>query len=154
MRRAFDAGRGAADVHAFLAAHSLHAVPQALSYLVDDTARRHGRIRVGASVSYVRADNDAALTEMLADRRTHGLGLRRIAPGVAVSELPPEELLEVLRVSGYAPMAENEDGTAAPVRAGARVRRASAFHPYAPQRPVTPGGEAIVGLAETLLAGG
>lgn len=155
VRRAFDAGRAAADLHAFLAEHSLHAVPQALAYLIDDTARRHGRIRVGASVSYVRADNDAALTEMLADRRTHGLGLRQVAPDVAVSELPAAEVLEVLRASGYAPMAENEDGTTSPaVPASGRVRRASAFHPYAPQRLVVPGSDAIVGLAEGLLAAG
>ncbi|ACU76916.1 conserved hypothetical protein [Catenulispora acidiphila DSM 44928] len=155
VRRAFDAGRAADDLHAFLAEHSLHEIPQALSYLVDDVARRHGRVRVGAAVSYVRADNDAALTEMLADRRTGGLGLRRIAPGVAVSELPPAELLEGLRANGYAPMAENEDGSGAPVVvATARARRATSFHPYAVQRQALPGSAAVVGLAEDLAAGG
>lgn len=155
VRRAFDAGRGADDLHAFLAEHSLHEIPQALAYLVDDVARRHGRIRVGAAISYVRADNDAALTEMLADRRTGGLGLRRIAPGVAVSELPPEELLEGLRANGYAPMAENEDGSGAPVVvATSRARRATSFHPYAVQRQALPGSAAVVALAEDLAAGG
>jgi hypothetical protein len=155
VRRAFDAGRGADDLHAFLAEHSLHEIPQALTYLVDDVARRHGRIRVGAAISYVRADNDAALTEMLADRRTGGLGLRRIAPGVAVSELPPAELLEGLRANGYAPMAENEDGSGAPVVvATARARRATSFHPYAVQRQALPGSTAVVALAEDLAAGG
>ncbi|MEZ0107209.1 hypothetical protein ABH920_001200 [Catenulispora sp. EB89] len=155
VRRAFDAGRGADDLHTFLAEHSLHEIPQALTYLVDDVARRHGRIRVGAAISYVRADNDAALTEMLADRRTGGLGLRRIAPGVAVSELPPSELLEGLRANGYAPMAENEDGSGAPVVvATARARRATSFHPYAVQRQALPGSTAVVGLAEDLVAGG
>ena len=155
VRRAFDAGRAAGDLHAFLAEHSLHEIPQALTYLVDDVARRHGRVRVGSAVSYVRADNDAALTEMLADRRTGGLGLRRIAPGVAVSELPPEELLEGLRTNGYAPMGENEDGSGAPVVvATARARRATSFHPYAVQRQALPGSAAVVGLAEELAAGG
>jgi len=155
VRRAFDAGRAADDLHAFLAEHSLHEIPQALTYLVDDVARRHGRIRVGSAVSYVRADNDAALTEMLADRRTGGLGLRRIAPGVAVSELPPEELLEGLRTNGYAPMAENEDGSGAPVVvATSRARRATSFHPYAVQRQPLPGSAAVVALAEDLAAGG
>jgi hypothetical protein len=155
VRRAFDAGRGADDLHAFLAEHSLHEIPQALTYLVDDVARRHGRIRVGAAISYVRADNDAALTEMLADRRTGGLGLRRVAPGVAVSELPPEELLDGLRANGYAPMAENEDGSGAPtVVATSRARRATSFHPYAVQRQPLPGSAAVVALAEDLAAGG
>ncbi|NUP51267.1 MAG: helicase-associated domain-containing protein, partial [Catenulispora sp.] len=155
VRRAFDAGRAADDLHAFLAEHSLHELPQALTYLVDDVARRHGRIRVGAAVSYVRADNDAALAEMLADRRTGGLGLRRVAPGVAVSELPPEDLLEGLRANGYAPMAENEDGSGAtPVVATARARRATSFHPYAVQRLALPGSAAVTALAEELAAGG
>ena len=155
VRRAFDAGRAAGDLHAFLAEHSLHEIPQALTYLVDDVARRHGRVRVGAAISYVRADNDAALTEMLADRRTGGLGLRRIAPGVAVSELSPEELLEGLRANGYAPMAENEDGSGAPVVvATARARRATSFHPYAVQRQPLPGSAAVVALAEELAAAG
>ena len=155
VRRAFDAGRAAGDLHAFLAEHSLHEIPQALTYLVDDVARRHGRVRVGAAISYVRADNDAALTEMLADRRTGGLGLRRIAPGVAVSELSPGELLEGLRANGYAPMAENEDGSGAPVVvATARARRATSFHPYAVQRQPLPGSAAVVALAEELAAAG
>ncbi|OLE28865.1 MAG: hypothetical protein AUG49_01150 [Catenulispora sp. 13_1_20CM_3_70_7] len=120
-------------------------------------ARRHGRVRVGASVSYVRADNDAALTELLADRRTAGLGLRRIAPGVAVSELPPEDLLEGLRANGYAPMAENEEGSGAPaVVATPRARRATSFHPYAVQRPALPGSasNSVKALAEELAAAG
>ena len=155
VRRAFDAGRTADDLHTFLAEHALHGIPQALTYLVDDVARRQGRIRVGAAVSYVRADNDAALAEMLADRRTGGLGLRRVAPGVAVSELPPGELLAGLRANGYAPMAENEDGSGAtPVVATARARRATSFHPYAVQRPALPGSAAMIALAEDLAAGG
>ncbi len=47
VRRALDAGRSASDLHALLAKHSTTPVPQPLSYLVDDMARRHGRIRVG-----------------------------------------------------------------------------------------------------------
>jgi len=106
-------------------------------------------------VSYVRLDNDAALAEMLADRRTGGLGLRRVAPGLAVSELPSEELLEGLRANGYAPMAEGEDGSATPVPVPtARARRATSFHPYAAQRPVLPGSSAVTALAEELAAGG
>ncbi|MFL6113734.1 MAG: helicase-associated domain-containing protein [Catenulispora sp.] len=157
VRRAFDAGRTAGDLHAFLAEHSLHELPQALTYLVDDVARRHGRVRVGAAVSYVRTDNDASLTELLADRRTAGLGLRRIAPGVAVSELPPEDLLAGLRANGHAPMAENEDGSGAPtVVATPRARRATSFHPYAVQRPALPGSAStsVKALAEELAAGG
>src|SRR5205085_7078005 len=47
VRRALDAGRTASDLHDLLARHSRTPVPQPLSYLIDDMARRHGRIRVG-----------------------------------------------------------------------------------------------------------
>uniref|UniRef100_UPI0009C05A2C helicase-associated domain-containing protein n=1 Tax=Streptomyces viridosporus TaxID=67581 RepID=UPI0009C05A2C len=74
VRRALDAGRTAADLHAFLAAHSRTPVPQPLTYLIDDVARRHGQLRVGAASAYVRCDDDTLLGEILADRRAAGLG--------------------------------------------------------------------------------
>ena len=47
LRRGFDAGRNAGDIHAFLAQRAARDIPQALSYLVDDMARRYGRARSG-----------------------------------------------------------------------------------------------------------
>ncbi|WP_398921031.1 helicase-associated domain-containing protein [Streptomyces sp. I6] len=74
VRRALDAGQTAADLHAFLAKHSRTPVPQPLSYLIDDVARKHGHLRIGATSAYVRCDDDALLDEILADRRSQGLG--------------------------------------------------------------------------------
>lgn len=110
VRRALDAGRTAADVHAFLAAHSRTPVPQPLAYLVDDVARRHGHLRVGAASAYVRCDDDALLNEILADRRAAALGLRRLAPTVLATRSDPAALLEGLRAMGYAPAAESAEG--------------------------------------------
>jgi Helicase conserved C-terminal domain/WYL domain len=110
IRRALDAGRSAADLHALLAARSRTPVPQPLSYLIDDVARRHGRIRIGLAGSYVRCDDDGLLNEVLADRRVESLRLRRLAPTVAVSPLTPERVAERLREVGYAPAAESADG--------------------------------------------
>jgi hypothetical protein len=110
IRRALDAGRSAADLHALLAARSRTPVPQPLSYLIDDVARRHGRIRIGLAGSYVRCDDDALLNEVLADRRVESLRLRRLAPSVLVSPLTPERVAERLREVGYAPAAESPDG--------------------------------------------
>ncbi|EST39270.1 hypothetical protein N566_02910, partial [Streptomycetaceae bacterium MP113-05] len=107
VRRALDAGRSASEIHAFLAAHSRTPVPQPLSYLVDDVARRHGRLRVGAASSYLRCDDDALLAEILADRRSTALGLRLLAPTVAASTLPPDQLLVRLREAGHVPAAES-----------------------------------------------
>ncbi|MEU4033416.1 helicase-associated domain-containing protein [Streptomyces collinus] len=119
VRRALDAGRTAADVHAFLAAHSRTPVPQPLAYLVDDVARRHGHLRVGAASAYVRCDDDALLNEILADRRAAALGLRRLAPTVLATQSDPATLLEGLRAMGYAPAAESAEGDVLIARAHA-----------------------------------
>ena len=110
IRRALDSGRSAADLHTLLAARSRTPVPQPLTYLIDDVARRHGRIRIGLAGSYVRCDDDGLLNEVLADRRVESLRLRRLAPSVLVSPLTPERVAERLREVGYAPAAESPDG--------------------------------------------
>ncbi|MEU5087381.1 helicase-associated domain-containing protein [Streptomyces sp. NPDC021356] len=110
VRRALDAGRTAADLHAFLAQHSRTPVPQPLAYLIDDVARRHGHLRVGAASAYVRCDDDALLNEILADKRSAGLRLRRLAPTVLATPADPATLLEGLRAMGYAPAAESAEG--------------------------------------------
>ncbi|MDT0343268.1 helicase-associated domain-containing protein [Streptomyces litchfieldiae] len=116
VRRALDAGWTAAELHDFLAARSRTPVPQPLSYLVDDVARRHGRLRVGAAGSYLRCDDEALLTQVLADRRAESLRLRRLAPTVLVSDSPPGILLERLREFGLAPAAEGAEGAVVTLR--------------------------------------
>lgn len=110
IRRALDAGRTAADLHAFLGQHSRTPVPQPLSYLIDDVARRHGVLRVGAASSYLRCDDPGLLAEVLADRRAAELRLRLLAPTVLAAQAGPETLLSVLRSMGYAPVAESAEG--------------------------------------------
>ncbi|NEC03889.1 helicase-associated domain-containing protein, partial [Streptomyces sp. SID7909] len=119
VRRALDAGQTAADLHAFLATHSRTPVPQPLSYLIDDVARRHGHLRIGAASSYVRCDDETVLGEILADKRSAALRLRRIAPTVLAARADPTSLLDGLREMGYAPAAESADGDVLITRAGA-----------------------------------
>ncbi|WP_329316698.1 helicase C-terminal domain-containing protein [Streptomyces sp. NBC_01262] len=119
VRRALDAGRTAAELHAFLTEHSRTPVPQPLSYLIDDVARRHGRLRVGAASAYVRCDDSALLSELLADRRAAGLGLRLLAPTVLAAQSDPVTLLERLRAMGFAPAAESAEGDVLITRADA-----------------------------------
>jgi Helicase conserved C-terminal domain len=127
VRRAFDAGWAAHEVHAFLERISRTPVPQPLSYLVDDAARTFGTIRVGHAEAFLRADDEAALTEVLHHPRTSSLGLRRIAPTVLVSTTPVEVLLPRLREAGLSPLVEAIDGTlhvSRPDRQRARPRAA------------------------------
>ncbi|UUU23059.1 helicase C-terminal domain-containing protein [Streptomyces sp. DSM 40750] len=119
VRRALDAGRSASDLHDFLTAHSRTPVPQPLAYLIDDVARRHGHLRIGAASAYVRCDDDAMLNEILADKRSQGLGLRRLAPTVLATRADPAALLDGLRAMGYAPAAESAEGDVLITRAHA-----------------------------------
>ncbi|WJV47949.1 helicase-associated domain-containing protein [Streptomyces flavofungini] len=110
VRRALDAGQSASDLHAFLAEHSRTPVPQPLTYLIDDVARKHGHLRVGAASAYVRCDDEGVLNEILADKRAQGLRLRRLAPTVLAAQADPAALLDGLRSLGFAPSAESADG--------------------------------------------
>ena len=142
VRRALDAGRSAAELHALFARRSRTPVPQALSYLIDDVARRHGQLRAGGAGSFLRCDDAALLGEVLASAVAGELGLRGLAPTVAVSSAPLAEVLDTLRAAGFAPAAEDQSGTVLDLRPrGARVevrrprRRAPAVgSPSAEQR--------------------
>lgn len=111
VRRAFDAGWTAAEVHEFLVSVSRTALPQPLTYLVDDVARTFGTLRVGHAEAFLRADDEGALTELLHHPRAATLGLRRLAPTVLVSTVPVDLLLPRLRELGAAPVVEAADGT-------------------------------------------
>jgi hypothetical protein len=111
VRRAFDSGWSAVEVKDFLRESSRTPVPQALDYLVEDVSRRFGTVRVGVAESFLRSDDEAALTELLHHRDAPALRLRRIAPTVVVSDLPLQLLLPKLRELGAAPVVEAADGT-------------------------------------------
>ncbi len=121
VRRALDAGRDAEALLDTLERASTAGVPQPLAYLVRDVARRHGAIRIGLAGTYVRSDDENALSELLADRRAAPLGLRRLAPTVLLSSADPAALLKVLRSLGAAPVVDSEGG--APTGSAAGVNR-------------------------------
>ncbi len=132
VRRSLDAGYSAADLHALFAQRSRTPVPQTLTYLIDDVARRHGGLRVGSANSYVRSDDEATIAEVLADRRLAAAGLRRLAPTVLASRLAPTRLLEMLRDAGFPPV--QEDATGAAVLSRPKARRAPPRHSFAYRR--------------------
>ncbi|MFF9211656.1 MULTISPECIES: helicase-associated domain-containing protein [unclassified Streptomyces] len=153
VRRALDAGRSASDLHAFLAAHSRTPVPQPLAYLIDDVARRHGHLRVGAASAYVRCDDDALLNEILADRRAAGLRLRRLAPTVLAAQADPAALLEGLRAMGFAPAAESAEGDVLIARADAhRTPPRTAPEPV-PDGPPVPDATLLAAAIRAIRAG-
>lgn len=128
VRRGLDAGHTAAGITALFDEHSRTPVPQALRYLVEDVARRHGVLRAGTASAYLRCDDQALLSRVLADRAVAPLELRRIAPTVVVASASVSRVLDVLREAGYAPAAEAPDGA---------LVKLGADSPRAPSRPTT-----------------
>ncbi len=120
IRRALDTGWTATSIVDALARWSRTPLPQPLTYLIGDAARRHGVTRVGTATAYIRSDDPAALEAILADRTLAGLGLRRIAPTVLVSMAEPSVVLTELRESGAAPVLERPDGSVATLPAPPR----------------------------------
>ncbi len=155
VRRALDAGYAAEDLHALFARRARTAVPQALSYLIDDVARSHGGLRVGSAHAYLRSDDQALVTQVLADRRMAPLGLRRLAPTVLASSASTTRLLGALREAGYAPVPEDTSGAAVLVRPrGRRAPSRSAAgvvtDPFAAPRMSTP---RLLGIVEDIRHG-
>jgi len=111
VRRALDLGWTAAELHAFVTAVSRTPVPQPLAYLIDDTARTYGTVRVGHAEAFLRAEDEAVLTELLVHAHAASLGLRRLAPTVLISTAPLDVLLPRLREMGAAPAVEAPDGS-------------------------------------------
>ncbi|MBW6437643.1 helicase-associated domain-containing protein [Actinoplanes hulinensis] len=152
VRRALDVGYQAADLHELFRRRSRTPVPQTLTYLIDDAARRHGGLRSGSAGSYLRSDDEALLAEVAGDKRLTTLDLRRIAPTVLVSPRPVARLLGALREAGYAPVAEDAGG--ATVLTRPKARRAPTRTARAPETagPVLIGPR-LAGVVEQLRRG-
>ena len=153
IRRGIDAGFSATDIHHFLSTHSTTPVPQALEYLVDDVARRHGSLRVGVASAYIRCDDETLLSTLLSEPKLAGLRLTRLSASVLVSTSPPDFVIERLVDAGLAPAAESMDGAVV-------VRPRTAFRtpprprpPRLTTEPPTPTGALINAAVRALRAG-
>ncbi|GLY19725.1 hypothetical protein Kisp01_67390 [Kineosporia sp. NBRC 101677] len=124
IRRALDTGAVAEQILADLDAISTAGVPQPLNYLVRDVARKHGSLRAGSAVSYIRSEDESLLAEVAADRRLRAHQLTLLAPTVLASTTSLDGLLEALRSAGYAPVQEGAGGATVLERAHAPARKA------------------------------
>lgn len=135
LRRAFDAGWSAAEVHSWLGRHGATPVPQPLAYLVDDVGRRHGSIRVGSAVAYLRTDDESEAAALLSHPDAASLGLRPIAPGVLVASVEPAELVAFLHAMGQTPAVEDAGGRTLTPPPGQRAPRPRPFDLPATAQP-------------------
>jgi hypothetical protein len=147
IRHALDIGKTRDWMHGFFAKHSKTPVPQGLTYLIDDVARRHGQLRIGMAASFVRCEDPALLAQAVA--AAEDLQLRALAPTVAVSPAPIAEVLVALRGAGFAPAAEDSSGAIVDVRPlGARVATPQQRRPYRP--PARPSSDTLNAVVSVL----
>jgi Helicase conserved C-terminal domain len=154
IRHALDIGKTRDWMHTLFGKHSKTAVPQGLTYLIDDVARRHGQLRIGMATSFVRCEDPALLAQAVASPATEEVQLRALAPTVAVSPAPISEVLVALRAAGFAPAAEDSTGAIVDVRArGARVPGPQQRRPLRPPpRPTTETLNAVVAVLRKVTA--
>ncbi|WP_172672700.1 helicase-associated domain-containing protein, partial [Mycobacterium tuberculosis] len=149
IRHALDVGKSRDWLQEFFANRSKTPVPQGLTYLIDDVARRHGQLRIGMAASFVRCEDPTLLAQVVAAPEADGLALRALAPTVAVSPAPISEVLVTLRGAGFAPAAEDSTGAVVDVRTrGARVPTPQRRRPYRP--PPRPNSEALKAVVAVL----
>lgn len=152
VRRALDAGRDAAEMLDFLGRVSRTPVPQPLSYLIEDAARRHGTVRVGIATAYIRCDDEATISVLLADPRSTELGCVRVSPTVVTVSGRIEDAVAILRDLGLHPVAETPDGAVAHApRRRARAPRRGTGAPVT-RRDATPA--LVKGAVATLRSSG
>ncbi|BBX46340.1 helicase-associated domain-containing protein [Mycobacterium cookii] len=147
IRHALDVGKTADELHTLFSRHSKTPVPQGLTYLIDDVARRHGQLRIGMAASFVRCEDPTLLAQAAA--AAEPLGLRVLAPTVAISQAPISEVLTALQDAGFAPAAEDSTGAVVDIRArGARVAAPQRRRPH---RPVShPSSETLSAVVSVL----
>lgn len=155
VRRALDTGRTADELHELFRDYSATPVPQGLAYLIDDVARRHGRLRGGAAASFLRCDDEVLLTEVMAVQESRHWDLRRIAPTVVVSSWPLAELLDDLRDAGFTPIAEGPDGRVIDLirDKGQRTTANSRAPDQQPPEPAPASSERAAAVVERIRAG-
>jgi hypothetical protein len=148
IRHALDIGKTAGALHSLFDKHSKTPVPQGLTYLIDDVARRHGQLRIGMAASFVRCEDPALLAQAVASSEGQALSLRTLAPTVAISQAPINEVLAALQDAGFAPAAEDSTGAIVDIRArGARVPAPQRRRPHRPMpRPSGESLSAVVGV--------
>ena len=135
VRRALDAGRSSNELLSMFTKHSRTPVPQSLTYLIDDVARRHGQLRVGVASAFIRCEDPTVLAAVLRSPAAEPLALRALAPTVAVSPSEVRDVIDQLRAAGFAPAGEDSSGALVDLRErGSRVTVSRARRQSQPRR--------------------
>jgi len=110
IRRALDHGKTGDEIKNFLIKTSKTPMPQPLEYLIADVAKKHGKLRVGNTSSFIRCEDSALISQIMNDKKLEILALRRIAPEVVICDVDATDAMRLLRECGYLPAAESANG--------------------------------------------
>jgi len=121
IRRALDHGKTGDEIKTFLSKTSKTPMPQPLEYLITDVAKKHGKLRVGNTSSFIRCEDTALISQIMNDKKLEILALRRIAPEVVICDMDATDAMRVLRECGYLPAGESASGM---ILTGPRSNRA------------------------------
>jgi len=121
IRRALDHGKTGDEIKTFLIKTSKTPMPQPLEYLIADVAKKHGKLRVGNTSSFIRCEDTALISQIMNDKKLEILALRRIAPEVVICDMDATDAMRVLRECGYLPAGESANGM---ILTGPRSNRA------------------------------
>ena len=113
VRRALGDGRDAEALLILLEDVCRTPVPQALTYLLRDEQRRHGRVQVSRATTVLTADAEV-LDLLQTAPEAAPLDLHRLAPTVAVTLSDPGFALQMARQAGLSPQAVGADGRPVP----------------------------------------
>ena len=108
IRRALDGGATAEELVNFLDENSDRDLPQSVSYLFDDVARRHGNVVIGSADSFITTTDPVILSDIVRHKSLSKLGLQQVAPTVAVANADKQKLLTELRKAGFMPKFDDE----------------------------------------------
>lgn len=110
IRRALDHGKTGDEIKTFLIKTSKTPMPQPLEYLIADVAKKHGKLRVGNTSSFIRCEDTALISQIMNDKKLEILALRRIAPEVVICDMDATDTMRLLRECGYLPAGESANG--------------------------------------------
>ncbi|WP_147915560.1 helicase C-terminal domain-containing protein [Ruania zhangjianzhongii] len=138
VRGALDSGYAVEDLIVALRRLAGQDLPQALEYLLRDVARKHGHLEVRPAAAVITSADEPLLAEVVASKSVRTLGLSMVAPTVAVSDRPVEQVLASLRKAGYLPV-EMDDGGAPVVQLRRPAGMAESGEPAEPGDTSGPG---------------
>ena len=121
IRRGLDHGKTGEEIKNFLTKTSKTPVPQPLEYLIADVSKKHGKLRVGNTSTFIRCEDLALIAQILNDKRLDLLSFRQIAPEVLISPVESGDAMQILRSFGYLPAGEDSQGA---LLSGPRIARA------------------------------